>query len=350
MEQSFEYVKYTPHIEIHHPGLTSSEIGNLWNNYVDGTVIICFLKSFLRNIEDQEIKTLLEENISILNQREAMIKDIFDKEGLVLPQGFSENRDLDLKAPRLYSDYFYLHYARCTLKFEIPLGGLDLVTSTRSDVLEYFAFRMSSSTMLFKKIIDLLLEKGFYVRPPHVVVSDNVQVVSRQSFLTGFLGEKRSLLAQEISSAFHLILSNSIARFMLMGFRQTTRNEKVQQYMDRGIKLTSEMINSFSSILETENIPVPAVSDYMVTESTVPPLSDRLMMKQLSLFSNCGLLLAAYQLKNSPRHDIKASVIKAMPASADYAEDGINIMIENGWFEEPPKILDRRELVNKKNH
>ncbi|MCM2535776.1 DUF3231 family protein [Neobacillus pocheonensis] len=31
---------------------------------------------------------------------------------------------------------------------------------------------------------------------------------------------------------------------------------------------------------------------------------------------------------------------------AAFAEDGANIMIENGWLEEPPMAVDRDELIN----
>lgn len=31
-----------------------------------------------------------------------------------------------------------------------------------------------------------------------------------------------------------------------------------------------------------------------------------------------------------------------------YAEDGINIMIKNGWMEEPPTFVDRDRLSKKK--
>ncbi|GAM12495.1 hypothetical protein SAMD00020551_0630 [Mesobacillus selenatarsenatis SF-1] len=32
-----------------------------------------------------------------------------------------------------------------------------------------------------------------------------------------------------------------------------------------------------------------------------------------------------------------------------YSEDGANIMIKNGWFEQPPMASDRDELIRKNN-
>ncbi len=350
MKQNYEdRIANSDHV-VHSHGLDASEIASLWNNYVDGSVVKCFITSFLTNVADQDIQSLLEENLAIVRQRERIITDIFLKEGLTLPQGFSENTDLNLQAPRLYSDYFYLQYIKCVQKFEMPIGILDFVSSNRADVLEYYTFRTSSSTMMYKKIVNLLLAKGIYIGSPSVTVQKDTGIIKNQSFLNGFLGEKRPLLAQEISGIFCLILPNYIAKYLIIGFRQTAKAKKVREFMDRGINLSNKMIDTMAPILEAENIPVPTVSDFMVNESTEPPFSDRLMMYQLTLLTKCGMLNAGYLMNNSLRHDIKAKFMTVMPAAGDYAEDGINILIENGWFEEPPRTVDRRELVNEVRH
>ncbi|MEN6325975.1 MAG: DUF3231 family protein [Syntrophomonas sp.] len=351
MEQKYQerVTGYTDNAT-HSPGLSSSEIGNLWNEYVDGSTAMCLLKSFLKTVEDKDIGSLLDETLEVLNQRSQMITDIFRKENLPIPLGFSDTGDVDLNAPRLYTDYFYLYYLKCINKFEIPLGSLNFVTSTRSDVLDYYDFRSSTSTMLQKKVTNALLTKGIDIRPPYVTTSRNIDMVKKQTFLTGFLGEKRPLLAQEVSSLFHAILSNYVGKYLLTGFRQTARSRKVRNYMDRGIDLTSKMIDSFGSILNEEDILVPAFWDTMVTDSTVPPFSDQLMMFKTTLLNRCGILGFSYVMINSYRHDIKAQLLKVMPSAADYAEDGLNIMIKNGWFEEPPRTVDRRELVNVPKH
>jgi hypothetical protein len=290
------------------------------------------------------------ENLGVVEQRERIITDIFLKERLTPPRGFAENTDLELKAPRLYSDYFYLQYIKCIQKFEMPMGGLDFVASTRSDILEYYTFRISSSIMLYKKIVNLLLAKGFYVGPPSVAVQKDAETIENKSFLSGFLGEKRPILAQEISGIFYLVLPNYIAKYLLMGFRQTARSKMVREFMDKGINLCNKMIDTMVPILEAENIPMPTVSDFMVNESTEPPFSDRLMMNQLTLLNNCGMLNAVYLIKNTLRHDIIAKFMTVMPAASKFADDGTHILIENGWLEEPPQTVDRRELANEKYH
>lgn len=334
----------------HSPGLTSSEMGNLWNTYITNSLVACIEKSFLTTVEDKDTKSLLEEALEIATQRIRKITEIFQKEKLPIPMGFSDNEDVNLEAPRLFSDNFYLHYLKCFGKFDIPLNSINFVTSTRSDILEFFSYCNTSSYRHFEKISNILLSKGLYIRPPYVTTSHNADLVKKQTFLTGFLGEKRPLLAQEVSVLFHVILHNYVGKYLLTGFKQVVRSEKARDYIDRGIKLASRMIDTFSAILKAEDIPVPTFWDTMVTDSTVPPFSDRLIMSQTTMLNTCGLMDFTHLMTYSYRHDIKANLLGVTPAASDFTEDGINIMIQNGWLEEPPRTVDRRELVNESKH
>lgn len=55
-------------------------------------------------------------------------------------------------------------------------------------------------------------------------------------------------------------------------------------------------------------------------------------------------------LSTNLRHDLFPSYIRALADIANYAEDGLNIMIEKGWFEEPPMVVDRKDLINSNNN
>ena len=55
---------------------------------------------------------------------------------------------------------------------------------------------------------------------------------------------------------------------------------------------------------------------------------------------NYGMALAA-----SPRRDIGLEYMSLIPEVALYAEDGANIMIKNGWMEEPPQADNRDQLI-----
>ena len=79
--------------------------------------------------------------------------------------------------------------------------------------------------------------------------------------------------------------------------------------MEELVKLASEHIEIFTSILEEDFI-----------SSAITALS------------------------GSMRRDLGLKYSSAIARDVKLAEDCANIMISNGWFEEPPSSVDRREL------
>ena len=325
--------------------LTSAEIANLWNTYMVFSMLSCVKRHFYEKVEDYDTKNVLEDSLEIANKRVSRVLEIFDEEDLPIPAGFSDE-DLDLQAPRLYSDNYYLYYVLNMLGLVLPLNTLNQVLSARSDVREFYTECNQSSIRLHKKVSDILLKKGLYIRAPYITVSKKVDFVKKQNFLTGFLGVKRPLLAQEISMLSHGININYMGKYLLMGFKQTARSEQVRAYIARGINTASKIIDTFSSILKQEDVPFATYWDNMVTDSTVPPFSDKLMMFHLVNLNSGGALIYGSSLTNSFRHDLTVELAKISTSVISYFEDGVNIMIDNGWLEEPPRIVDRRGLVN----
>lgn len=329
--------------------LSATEIAALWNTYMQYTMFVCVFKYFSQKAEDNEIRHIMEDAVDICAKRVSWVTELFNREGLPIPFGFSGN-DVDLKAPRIYTDPYYLFYMINANKIAIGINSLSFVTSSRADIRDFYDHCINSTIHLFNNSINVLLSKGLYVRPPLITISKNVDYVKNQDFLGGFLGKRRTLLAQEISALFYGIITNNVGKRLLMGFRQTARSNQVRKHMDRGIKLSSSLIDAFSSSLTREDIPDPVQWDFMVTDSTTPPFSDKLIMYHTVLITTAGIFNYAASLATSPRHDLIAHYTKALAEVADYSEDSINIMIDNGWYEEPPRTVDRRELVNEPKH
>jgi hypothetical protein len=333
----------------HDTRLTSAEIANLWNTYMVFSMVSCVYSHFNERVEDNDTKNVLEDALGIANKRVSRVMEIFDEEGLPIPTGFS-SEDLNLQAPRLYSDNHYLYYILNMLGLVLPLNTLNQILSVRSDVREFYTECNQASIRLHKKVSDTLLKKGLYIRAPYIEVSKKVDFVKKQNFLTGFFGEKRPLLAQEISMLSHSININYLGKYLLMGFKQTARSKQVRDYITRGINTASKIIDTFSSILNHENVPIATYWDNMVTDSTIPPFSDKLMMFHLVMLNNGGALIYGSGLTNSLRHDLTAELVQISTSVINYFEDGVNIMIDNGWMEEPPRLVDRRELINITEH
>lgn len=329
--------------------LNATELAALWSSYVQYTMFVCVFKHFSQTAEDNEVRPIMEDALNICNKRVAKVAEIFNKEKLPIPSGFTDS-DVNLNAPRLFTDPYYLYYLINANKIAVGLNGLSFVTSGRADIREFYEHCVISSMHLYNNTINVLQSKGIYVRPPIITTSKDVDHVKKQDFLRGFLGERRSLLAQEISALFYGIVTNNVGKRLLMGFRQTVSSEQARKFMDRGINMSSDFIEMFSSSLSHEDVPDPIQWDYMVTDSTTPIFSDKLMMYHTVLVTTAGILNYSASMATSPRHDLMVNYTKALVTVGDFLEDGTNIMIDNGWFEEPPMSIDRRDLINEPIH
>lgn len=326
--------------------LTTSEIAAHWNTYMQYTMFTCVFKYFSRIAEDRRIRPIVEETLEIVSRRVSWVMEILSREDFPIPVGFTDE-DLDLNAPRLYSDPFFLYYLRDMNKFAIAINGLAFTTSARADVRGFYAYCVDTTMKLYNDATDTLLAQGLFIRPPSVAIAREIDYVKRQNFLAGFLGRRRPLLAQEISALAHGIMTNNVVKRLLLGFRQTARSGRIRKHLERGISLCNKFMDTFSSALKQEEIPDPISWDDMVTDSTVPPFSDKLMLFQTVYVSTAFLISYSTYFATSLRHDLSAAFTRALAEVADYTQDGINLMIDNGWYEEPPRSVDRDELINR---
>ena len=69
-----------------------------------------------------------------------------------------------------------------------------------------------------------------FIRAPRVEVTQEVQYVKSQSFITDWFGEKRPLLTVEITHIFSMIFANIVGRAISTGLGQVSKNRKVSDY------------------------------------------------------------------------------------------------------------------------
>jgi hypothetical protein len=65
------------------------------------------------------------------------------------------------------------------------------------------------------------------------------------------------------------------------------------------------------------------------------------MMFHASTLNSAGLGHYGRSFGLSPRRDLGANYVRLTAEIAQFSEDGVNIMIENGWLEQPPQATDR---------
>jgi hypothetical protein len=322
--------------------LTSAEMGKLWATYTGNSMASCVIKYYLQHVDDDEIKTLLENALKLTEEFMSIAKEIFEKDNFPVPKGFGDE-DVNLGAPRLFLDPFYVHYLKYASKAGISIYSVGLPLIYRKDVKEFFIYCMESTLALMEQIKDLLMNKGLIIKPPIIPVPDKVEFVHKD-FLNGFFGHVRPLHALEIAHFYDNIENNVTSKALIMAFAQVAKDKKIRELFERGRDLTSNNIESYMKMLHNENLPSPAFIDDLVTTSTFSPFSDKLMLfHKVDMFS---MKIRAFgnSVAVNGRHDVGLLYSKSLMKISAFVEVAARIMIEKGWMEQPPKAADRDNL------
>ncbi|HEX7063760.1 MAG TPA: DUF3231 family protein [Bacillales bacterium] len=326
--------------------LTVTELGTLWTLYMNNSMSIQVLSYFLSKVEDGEIHEVLEFALQTAQKENQSIIDIFNAEGQPIPHGFTED-DVNLNAPQLYTDTFFLHYLKNMSQYGVTTMGTNYTLASRSDIRNFYKGCVQKVTKLDEMATQILLTKGLYTRPPHISVPDKVSFVNKQNFLAGFIGGRRPLIAMEAMYLFLNAQTNSVGNSLLLGFSQVTSDQRIRKYTWRGMEIAKKHLNVFTNKLREDHLHTAPNLEDEVTNSTEPPFSDKLITFHITLLVTAGMGNYGMAISASPRHDLVTVYTRLAAEIGDYAKDGANIMIDNGWMEEPPQVDDRKELAKK---
>lgn len=330
-----------------HDQLTAAEMGKLWATYTGNTMAGCVLQYFLQHVEDKEIKKVLEDALTLSQTLVSRIREIFVQENFPVPIGFTKE-DVNLGAPRLFADEFYLHYLKYTSKAGLSIYSIAVPLMIRKDIKDFFTRTLDSTVQLVTQINEVATQKGLDVKPPTLPNPKSVDFVKQQNYLSGFFGHIRPLHALEVAHLFDNIENNVTSKALLLAFGQVSKIDKVKKFMLRGKELTNKHIETCSQQLHKNNLPSPPLLDNLVTTSTFSPFSDKLMLwHKIDTFS-MKIRSYANGASLNGRRDIGAMYAKFIMDVSLYVEDGANIMIDHGWMEQPPKAIDRDKLAKEK--
>lgn len=327
--------------------ITSAEMANLWTSYQNDTMAICFINHCLAHVKDNDIREVLEYALHLSEQHIKTVTSIMKKENFPIPYGFTE-KDVDLSAPRLFSDTFYLYYIKNMAQLGENAYTVAHSNSSRADIRKVYTECSYSSAELLNRSTSLLQKKGLYVRPPYIPIPQQADFVQKQNFLTGWFGDRRPLSAIEIMNLFFNLQRNAIGCSLLMGFAQVAKSKKVQNYLVRGKDIATKHVEIFGSLLREDEIPAAQTWDTEATASTLAPFSDKLMMFHAAAMNSAGVGYYGASMGTSQRRDVASMYSRLLIEVAQYAEDGANIMIDNAWMEQPPTAVDRDALVSGK--
>lgn len=325
--------------------LSASEIAQLWLSYQNDSMAICGIKYFLANIEDEQIRSVLEYALEISEAHVKKVTEFLNNENYPVPQGFTEY-DVNLNAPRLFSDRLYLDYILNMGKFGLSAYSLAIALSERTDVIEYYNECLNETQDLHNSAKELAKEKGVYVRAPHIAKPETIKFVKKQTFLAGWFGDRRPLLGVEIANLVFNAKRNALGQAIITGFSQVAKSKKVRRYFERGRDISGKHLEIFTSLLHEDLLSGGSLLlTSEVADSKVSPFSDKLMMYHIAALIGSGIGQYGMAMSSSPRHDLGVHYTRLIGELAHFSDDGANIMINNGWMEQPPIASDRKELA-----
>ncbi|MCQ6282827.1 DUF3231 family protein [Bacillus sp. EB600] len=334
----------------HYTQLTSAEIASIWTSYMNDSMSKCILAYFLKHVEDEEIRTVVQFAYDLSATHIEKLTTIFQEEQIPTPTGFTYDNDVNFNAPRLYTDSFMLIYINHMARVGM-LGYSGFVSmSARDDIRSYYIEGLSETSQLFDCSSKVLLSKGLFVRAPYIAYPTKTDYIDAKNYLSGLnpFSTKRPLNALEISHLFMNIQTNIMGMKLAISFAQTSPREKIQKWMLRGRDISKKHVQVFTKALLDNDVQPPVSSDSAITNSTTPPFSDKLTMFLMAFMSAAGTGNYATAAAVSQRSDLILNYERLSLEIAQYTKDGADIVIDNAWLEQPPGTLDKDQLTKKK--
>ena len=327
--------------------MNSSEHGLIWSQYINDTLSVCVLKYYINTTQDEEVKNILKDALELAEGHIAKVKQFLTDENEPIPVGFT-NEDVTVDAPPLFTDTYKMVYLHIMTIHGLTRYAAAVGSCLREDFIQYFTECAKETMELYSKTSKLLLKQGIITKPPVFNKKTKVDFIEKQSFLTGWLGNRRPINSIEISGTY-LNIQKTVGKMVLeLGFGQVARSKKVREYMDRSRQVCQKQYERLSLMLKEDNLHVPTTFESEVTDSTIPPFSDKLMLYHITTLLSSAIGYYGEALALCQRRDLSAGYVGMITEIGLLAEDGMNLLVENGWMEQPPTAIDHDRLSKKK--
>ncbi|HJV44472.1 MAG TPA: DUF3231 family protein, partial [Bacillota bacterium] len=321
----------------HYIRLTSAELASLWSTYMNDSMALCMLKHFREKAHDMQIKPIIEYAIELSQRHIQRITEIYKQEKHPIPQAYSD-KDVNMQAPSLFGDGFFLHYIKQMSRVGIGALGLALALSARQDIRNFYNECVEEVKELDNRAVNLLLNKGIYVRAPFISIPTRIDFVKKEHFLGHLFGnEQRPILAIEATHLYANIQTNALGKALVTGFSQVAHSQKIREYLVKGREIAGNHIGILSEFLNKSEMKAPMTWDDTVTSSTVPTFSDKFILAHVVAVISIGMADYGAALAISARKDLAVTYSRLITEIGMYASEGVKLMIENEWMEQPPQ-------------
>jgi len=329
--------------------LTASEVSALWYQYMGDSMATCVYKYFLEIVEDKKIKTVLELALQLAEEHVLKIRGFLEDAHFQVPIGFTE-KDVNVKAPRLFTDSFLLFYSYIMTIHGMTAYSLAITNTERKDIQNHFFTGLQTSKKLFQEIMEIAKTEPKFSSVPTIPAPQKVEFTDSTRIVADLIGDKRPLNISEISTLFFNSKKTGFIRSLSLAFSQVAEDDEVRKFMSRNVKLATKDVDSFDAILMQDHLPIPEKWDAEITDSTVSPFSDKLMMFHSGFLVNAALSYYGASLGSNLRSDIILNYNKVYYHAMQAGLLCYKIMVKRGWLEKQPEAADRKSLIEKSQH
>ncbi|MFP7225388.1 DUF3231 family protein, partial [Priestia filamentosa] len=155
---------------------------------------------------------------------------------------------------------------------------------------------------------------------------------------------RRPMNAVESGHIYFNLSKAMTAKAVMLAFKQVAKDPTVRTLLEKSLQVKNKHIEGFSSLLIQDNLHLPQSLETEVTNSTVSPFSDKLMLLQTGFLFGVAVTYYNASVISSMRADISAHCEKAgLNSLWIYSRIGKS-MIDHKWMEEPPRAEDRKKL------
>ncbi len=299
------------------------------------------LQHFTEKMVDKQMKQVIEHALKLSVQHLQCIKEIFTSEGYPIPEGFTKD-DVNSDVPRLFSDTFCLIYVKHMANYGLINYGTYYSYSSDKRTLNFFENALMKTVKLQDQSTKLMLDKGVYSHAPKLSYPEHSSFIQDEKFYLniGLFTNDRPLNAVEIRHLYKSTITNTIGGYLLLGFSQVADSQEVRDHMLKGKGITDRHRESLNQKIENENLDPPSFPDFEVTDSTISPFSDKLMMAHVAFLAGIGISDYGIAMGQSQRSDLAFLFGKLITGSELYAKNSAELAIKNKWLEQPPQFSD----------
>jgi hypothetical protein len=324
--------------------LTSSEIGTLWGEYVNGTLVDIVNRYMVSIIEDESIKAIFEDAIKTFEKQKQQLVTFIEDEGFPVPIGFTES-DLFKGKQRLFTDIFCLNYLHIMALHGLLGHTTALGVSVRKDLRDFYDSCDNDAKRMYHQTIELLLEKGNFQRDPLFYPAQNPEYISSDDFIDGFFGKGRKLAATEIISISFNLKKSIMSKTLSIAFSQVAQSKEVRKFLADSEKTADGQIKALAKIMQADNLPVPKSWETEVTTSTDSPFSDKLMLYHVGFLFQAAQNYHGAGLASAMRTDLVTAYEGTILKNLMVTKKWFDLMVQNKWLEQPPLAPNRKEIA-----